>query len=156
MATASREEGIPVIEGLFTWPSADPRLIGTRCLSCNSYFFPRKQSCGNPKCKEKKIEDTLLSTEGKLWTYTVMRYPPVPPFRSDREPPYPVGVVELPEGIRVLGLLTGCEPEELEAGMDMKMVIDALYRDEDGQPVLTWKFKPVRKQDRARTSERAN
>jgi uncharacterized OB-fold protein len=136
----SKSKNIAVIEGLFSWPSDNPQLIGTRCTSCDSYYFPRKKSCNNPACTEKKIQDVLLSTEGKLWSYTALRYPPVPPFKSDKKPPYPVGLVEFPEGIRVVGLITGCEFEDLKIGMDMKLVIETLFTNEEGQEVVTWKF----------------
>ena len=137
----------PVIEGLFTWPSDNPQLYGTRCISCNSYYFPKKLSCNNPHCKEKKAEEVLLSTRGKLWSYTVMRHKPQPPFMSDSDPPYPMGLVELSEGIRVAGLITGCEFEDLKVGIDMELVIETLYHDEEGQEVVTWKFRPIDKKD---------
>jgi uncharacterized protein len=144
MVTSS-SEGKPIIDGSFTWPSSNPQLIATHCISCNTYYFPNKKSCNNPKCKEKKVEEALLSTKGKLWTYTLMQYPPAVPFKSDAKPPYPVGVVELPEGIRILGLLTDCEYEQLEIGMEMELVIKPLHHDQNGEAMLTWMFKPVNK-----------
>jgi uncharacterized protein len=136
-------KSVPVIKGLFTWPTENPQLIGTRCLSCNSYYFPTKPTCSNPNCQEKKVQEVLLSTEGKLWSFTVLRYPPSPPFKNDQKPPYPVGLVELPEGIRVMGLITGCEVDKVKIGMNMKLVVETLYKNEEGQDVLTWKFKPT-------------
>jgi uncharacterized OB-fold protein len=145
MTEGLAKKSIPVIDGLFTWPSDNPQLIGTKCISCNSIYFPNKQSCNNPKCKEKKVQEILLNTEGTLWSFTVMRYPPSPPFKTDKKPPYPVGIIELPEGIRVLGLLTECKYEELTIGMKMKLAIERLFTNEDGQEVVTWKFKPIDK-----------
>ena len=136
-------ESKPVIKGLFTWPSENPQLIGTHCLSCNSYYFPTKPTCSNPDCTEKKVEEVRLSTEGTLWSYTIMRYPPSPPFKTDQKPPFPVGLIELPEGIRVMGLITGCPPDKLAIGMKMKLIVEPLYRDETGQDIVSWKFKPV-------------
>ena len=141
--TTGSSDTIPIIDGLFTWPSDNPQLIATHCTSCNTYYFPNKRSCNNPNCKDKKVEEALLSTRGKLWTYTLMQYPPAPPFKSNKEPPYPVGVIELPEGIMILSLLTDSEADKLEIGMDMELVIETLYRNEDGAAILTWKFRPV-------------
>jgi uncharacterized protein len=143
MVAESSAKSKPVIPGLFTWPSDNPQLIGTKCHSCNSYYFPVKKSCNNPDCQEKKIEDVLLSTRGKLWSFSVLRYPPSPPFKTDKKPPFPIGLVELPEGIRVLGLLSGCKYEDLKIGMEMKLVIEPLYTDETGQQMVTWMFAPV-------------
>lgn len=69
----------PVIEGLFTLDPEEPRLIGSKCTSCGTYFFPETVSCSNPVCKEKKVEQAFLSRRGKLWSYTIQYYPP-PPF----------------------------------------------------------------------------
>ena len=141
--SAKVTESIPVIDGLFTWPADKPQLIGTRCLCCGTYFFPKSFSCNNPRCKEKKLEEVLLSPRGKLYSYTIQYYPPPPPFKFE-EPfsPYAIGLIELPEGIRVLGMLTGCQFEELKIGMEVEMVVEKLYQ-EGGKEVVTWKFKPV-------------
>ena len=39
---------VPVAEGVFTWPSDDPRLIGSRCAACGIVTFPAQASC--PRC----------------------------------------------------------------------------------------------------------
>ena len=98
---------IPVVGGLFTWPAEQPQLIGTKCLSCGSYFFHKKMSCNNPACREKKVEEARLSPKGKLYSYTIQYYPPPSPFKY-QEPfkPYGIGLVELSEGIMVTGMLT--------------------------------------------------
>jgi uncharacterized protein len=145
MSETLAKKSIPIMEGLFTWPSDKPQLIGTKCVSCNTIYFPNKQSCNNPKCKEKKVQEILLSTEGTLWSYTIMRYPPAPPFKIEQKAPFPVGFVELSEGIRILGLITGCTPENLSIGMKMKLVVESLFTNDEGQEVVTWKFTPVMK-----------
>ncbi len=138
------KKSIPVLEGLFTWPSEDPHLIGTKCNSCGAYFFPKKSTCNNPDCVEKKVEDVLLSTEGKLWNYTIQTAPP-PLFDTEQKPPFIYGIVELSEGIRVIGLVTRCEPEKIRIGMDMKLIVEALYHNKEGQEVVDWKFMPLDK-----------
>jgi uncharacterized protein len=145
MNPEATQKNVPVLEGLFTWPSDNPHLIVTKCSSCNSYYFPKKPTCSNPECVEKKVQDVELSNDGTLWSYTIMRYPPAIPFKSEKKAPFPLGLVEFPEGIRVLGLLTECKPEDLKIGMKMKMVLEPLYHDEKGQGVLTWTFKPAGK-----------
>ena len=32
----------PAIEGWFTMDEASPRLLGTRCTTCGTYFFPKE------------------------------------------------------------------------------------------------------------------
>jgi uncharacterized OB-fold protein len=136
-------EKTPVIEGLFTLDPEEPRLIGSKCTSCGTYYFPQTISCSNPDCNEKKVEQAFLSRRGKLWSFTVQYYPPPPPFKA-QEPfvPYGIGVVELPEEIRVAGMLTESDPEKLKIGMEMELLLDKLY-EEDGEEWVTWKFRPV-------------
>jgi len=57
--------------------------------------------------------------------------------------PYGIGLVELPEGIRVLGMLTGGDIEDIRIGMDVELVVEKLYENEQGDEVITYKFKPV-------------
>ena len=39
---------IPVAEGVFTFPSDDPQLIGSKCADCGMVTFPTQASC--PRC----------------------------------------------------------------------------------------------------------
>ncbi|MBI4294679.1 MAG: OB-fold domain-containing protein [Chloroflexi bacterium] len=138
---------IPAVEGLFTWPSDEPRLIGARCKSCGEFFFPKSFPTHNPTCKNRELEEVLLSRRGKLWSYTVHHYPPPPPFMAPKPfVPFGIASVELPEGIKVLGMTTDCVPEKLKIGTEMEMVVEKLYEDKDGNEVMGWKFRPVPKQ----------
>lgn len=132
-----------VVDGVFTLTPDGPKLIGTRCLSCGTYYFPRSLSCRNPNCEEKKVEDATLSRRGKLYSYTLQYYPPPPPFKMEPFVPFGIGLVELPEGIRVLGMLTNCNFEDIKIGMDVELILEKLYQNEQGDEVVTYKFQPV-------------
>ncbi len=133
----------PVAEGLFQAADDGPHLIGTRCASCGSHYFPKSLSCRNPQCRDKQVADVLLSRKGILYSYTVQTYQPPALFRIDDWKPYAIGMVELPEGLRVIGMLTGIANADIHIGMAVEMVLEPLYRDEQGQAVLTYKFKPA-------------
>ena len=137
---------IPVGQGLFTWPSSDPRLIGTHCKSCGNYYFPKMPTCPNPDCKEKQVEEVSLSKKGKLWSYSVLHYPPPPPFVVGPEPfkPQPIAEVEMPEGLKVIGMTEGMKPEDMKFGMEMEVTIGKLYTDKNGDDWIGWKFKPAK------------
>ena len=134
---------IPVAEGLFQAADDGPHLIGTRCASCGSHYFPKSLSCRNPQCRDKQVADVLLSRQGILYSYTVQAYQPPGLFRMDDWSPYAIGMVELPEGLRVMGMLTSIANADIRIGMAMEMVLEPLYRDDQGQAVLTYKFKPA-------------
>ena len=127
-------------EGQFTMPSTpdeQPRLIGSRCRACGEYFFPKQVACAH--CFKQDMEEVLLSPRGKLWSYTIVRQRP-PVYQGPV--PYALGLIELPE-IRIEALLTDCDFDSLKVGMDMELVIEKLHEDEEGNEVLTWKFRPV-------------
>jgi uncharacterized protein len=134
---------MPVAQGLFRNEGAGPRLIGTRCASCGAHYFPTSLSCRNPRCREKQVEEVLLSPRGTLYSHTLQAYRPPPLFRMEPWAPYAIGLVELPEGLRVMGMLTGCEPDAWEIGASVELTLEALYRDEQGHEVMTYKFRPV-------------
>ncbi len=141
--TADRRR--PLQEGLYTWPSARPQLIASKCKACGELTFPKQDSC--PSCTERGAEEVLLSRRGKLWTWTVQRFPPPPPYSgpADRERfvPFGVGYVELPEGIRVEARLAENDPERLAIGMDMELVLEKFAEDEEGHELMTFAFQPV-------------
>ena len=143
--TVQTIEQVPIAEGLFKWSGSTASLIGTRCASCGTHYFPKSLSCRNPDCTDKQVEEALLGPTGKLYSYTVQAYRPPPLFKMDSWSPYTIGLVDLPQGLRVLGMLTGCGNDEVEIGMDLELTVEPLYRDDQGREVLTYKFKPASK-----------
>jgi uncharacterized OB-fold protein len=116
------------------------RLRGTRCLSCGEVFFGKYVSCEN--CGGTDVQEIRLSQHGKLYSYTVMRGKPSPNYKGpDPFVPYGVGLIELPEGCRVMAPLTIIEG--LYVGMQMELVIETLYRNAEDCEVVAFKFKPV-------------
>jgi len=135
---------IPIAEGLFAETEDGPRLLASRCPSCGAHYFPRSATCNNPDCLGGQTEEIALSRRGKLWSYTIQYYPPPPPFKFEQPfTPYAIGLVELPEGLRVLGMVSTDNPEGLMVGLDVELVLERLYRNEDGDEMMTWKFRPL-------------
>ncbi len=79
------------------------------------------------------------SGTGKLWTWTAVTTAP-PGYRG--AVPYGFGVVELPEGLRVVSRLTEPDPTRLAAGQPMHMVVVPVRVDDDGHEVTTYAFAP--------------
>jgi uncharacterized protein len=141
--TANR---VPVADGLFTWPSDEPHLIGSRCVRCGNHMFPVQSGC--PKCTGDETEPVELATRGTLWTWTVQGFPPkAPPYIGDADPktfrPFGVGYVELPGQVKVEARLTEADPATLRIGMEMELVIVPLATDDDGREIVTFAFAPV-------------
>jgi uncharacterized OB-fold protein len=141
--TANR---VPVAEGLFTWPSDDPRLLGTRCAACGVVTFPSQRSCS--RCNSPDMEPIELAARGTLWTWTTQDFRPKSPPYAGTEPdedyrPFGVGYVELPGQLRVETRLTECDPDKLAIGMEMELVVVPFMTDADGNEVVTFGFQPV-------------
>jgi len=116
-----------VAEGLFEWPSDEPRVRASRCDACGFVTFPAQDAC--PSCGTDAVSPTLLSRTGTLWTWTRQRFG--------------VGFVELPEG-RIEARLAGDVDQELRIGMPMELTLVPFTTDEDGTEVLTYAFRPVK------------
>ena len=143
MANKSKKQ-IPVKGGLWTTPSSPsekPCLIGSKCPSCGEIVFPKKQVC--PNCQEQNVEEVKLSRRGEIYTVTVVTQQP--PLYYKGPVPYALGYVELLEGVRVETLFTDSDPDTLEIGMDVELVIEKLYDDDEGNELITYKFRPIKK-----------
>ncbi len=128
---------VQVHEGLFT-DGDPPALLGTRCDACGSVHFPRADAC--TYCATEDPELIELSRRGSLWAWTAVTAPP-PGYRG--EVPFGIGIVELPEGVRVITRLTEPDPGSLSLGQSMELRIVPLHRDEDGNDVVTYAFAPA-------------
>lgn len=130
-------------EELFTEPSIpgdEPQLIGSKCTSCGEVFFPRRRICTN--CQNTNLEEIKLSQRGKIYSFTVVTQRPPEYYKGSV--PYAFGYVELAEGVRVQTLFTGCDLDALKIGMDVKLVIEKLYEDDEGNEIIAYKFRPVK------------
>lgn len=135
----------PAIEGWHTM-DAKPRLIGTQCTACGTYFFPKQsQYCKNPQCDSTDFSEVELSRTGHVWSYTNACYKPPEPFVA-AEPfePYAIAAVQLEqEQMVVLGQVAhGLGVEDLKVGMPMELVLEPLHETEEDIKV-TWKWQPV-------------
>jgi uncharacterized protein len=137
---------VAAIEGWYTLDDP-PHLIGSRCLTCGTYFFPRQGSfCRNPACAGVTFEEVKLSRTGRVWSYTNACYQPPPPFVAAVPfVPFAIAAVELAaERMIVLGQVSaGTEVADLAVGMEMELVLEPLYT-EGTQEKLIWKWKPMR------------
>ena len=126
-----------VREGLFT-DGDPPVLLGSRCTNCGNVLFPRVDGC--TYCSADDPEPIELSPRGTLWAWTAVTAPP-PGYLG--EVPFGVGVVELPEGVRVIGRLTESDPTALATGQPMELRVVPLHTDADGNDVVTYAFAPA-------------
>ena len=126
-----------VREGLFT-DGNPPALLGSRCTVCGRTHFPRADTC--PYCASPDPEPVELSPRGTLWAWTAVTAPP-PGYRG--KVPFGFGVVELPEGVRVITRLTESDPAALSEGQTMELRVVPMHTDDEGNDVVTYAFAAV-------------
>ncbi len=132
MATAR-----PVHDGLFrTLDDGSIRLVGGFSPTSGRHHFPVQSTC--PYSGAADVEAVDLSTEGTLWGWTAVTAPP-PGYLGTV--PFGFGVVELPEGIRVITRLEEPDPARLAFGAPMRLVPATL--DGGDEPVVTYSFAPA-------------
>ena len=99
-------------ERRFFEAAAQGELLHQRCPACgHRQFYPRAvcTACGADP------EWAPSVGRGVVHTWTVVRQNRMPPFED--ELPYVVAMIELPEGVRMMGNLTGCDVEQVRIGM---------------------------------------
>jgi uncharacterized OB-fold protein len=128
---------VAVHDGLFT-AGAEPRLIGSRCDDCGGSHFPRHDTC--PYCASERVNQVELSATGTVWAWTAVTAAP-PGYLG--EVPYGFGVVELPEGVRVITRFTESDPARVSFGQPVRLVVVPLHTDDAGNDVVTYAFEPL-------------
>jgi uncharacterized protein len=114
-------ERLPVKEGLLSgslFQLASLRLSGCKCGACGETALGRIHIC--PNCGSEQVSEIALSDQGVLWSFTVVRHKPPGNFRGP-EPfaPFGLGLVELPEGLRVLSPID-CQIDALAIGLQLR------------------------------------
>ncbi len=142
---------IPAIKGWFEGDAESFHLIGSKCKSCSEVFFPKIRTCGSSYCESTSTEDMTdvpLSRTGVLWSYSVNYYPPPVSYIDPKSfKPYGVAAVELAdEKIKICGRISSsADLDTIRIGMKMELITEPLYKNEEGQDVVTWAWKPVGK-----------
>jgi uncharacterized protein len=87
-----------------------------RCGSCGALRHPPGPAC--PNCgRVGKVEYQLAAGTGTVYSYVVHRHPLVP----GKKLPIVIALVELAEGVRMLGELTGIDPADVAIGLPVRV-----------------------------------
>ncbi|MBI4361631.1 MAG: Zn-ribbon domain-containing OB-fold protein [Euryarchaeota archaeon] len=117
------------------------RLEGTRCPGCRAIHFPPRPIC---PCGSRKFEPVEMARAGTIYTYTIVTEASTASEHSAEARalgPFPIALVELDNGVRVMGQVADCDPEEVSIGMRVEMVFRRMYG-EGGLVHYGYKFVP--------------
>ena len=118
---------------------SDFHLVGSKCKSCGSIYFPQRLIC--PTCfRDDTLEETAFSKSGRLYSFSITRREFLAPPGFSL--PYAFGYVDLPEGVRVVSLLKEWEPDLLRMDGEVELGIEPIGEDRAGNQVIGFYFRP--------------
>lgn len=103
------------------WNGTDEgKLQVKQCGSCSHYHWPPRLGC--PYCGSGDVKWVTANPQGEIFSWTVVHRSQTPGFES--EVPYAVVLVELKDakGVRMVGNLVNCKPDEIKAGLAVEAV----------------------------------
>jgi uncharacterized OB-fold protein len=93
---------------------AQSKLMAGKCTRCGKIHLPPRPLCDN--CFHQEFTWIPVSGKGKLLTYTVIH---IAPQQFQALAPYAVGIMQLENGLKIPGMISGVAPEQLKIGMDL-------------------------------------
>jgi len=91
------------------------QLTAVRCGGCGELAIPPKELC--PACHARAWQPVPLSGEGTIATFTVIR---VAPRAHSAGVPYALAVVQLKEGVSILGRIIDIPLDKLAVGLPVR------------------------------------
>jgi uncharacterized protein len=102
-----------------------------RCSGCGALRHPPGPMC--PACGEAADGGyTVAAGTGEVFSYVVHHHPPVP----GKKLPMAVALVQLPEGVRMVGEMPGTRPDQVRIGLPVRV---AFGRVDDDLTLPAWR-----------------
>ena len=110
-------------------------LVVQQCAKCRALRFPARAICS--RCLAREATWVPVSGRGAVFSFAVMHQAIHPGFAA--EVPYPVVVIELEEGVRLLSNLVDCPLADVRIGLPVEVVFEDVTAE-----VTLPKFRPRR------------
>ena len=94
-----------------------------KCNACGALRFPPGPACQSCEAYDRGYQ--VAAGTGTVFSYVVHRHPPVP----GKELPIVIALIDLDEGVRMVGEVTGVEDDRIEIGMRLRVDFDAVDDD---------------------------
>ncbi|MBS1877947.1 MAG: Zn-ribbon domain-containing OB-fold protein [Actinobacteria bacterium] len=96
------------------------KLMLQRCDGCGQASWPPGPVCAS--CGGDRLTWVESQGRGTVYSWVVVAVAFTPELADQL--PYAVGLVDLEDGVRMVTTFEGCEPNEIEAGMEVEMRFD--------------------------------
>ncbi|MDB5593581.1 MAG: hypothetical protein JWM36_542 [Hyphomicrobiales bacterium] len=121
MAPYAKPIPVPSLESRPFWQGLrEHKLLLLRCSDCGHTWFPPTVTC--PLCRSLSIKWEMASGQGRIFSFVNFHRSYHPGF-SD-EIPYCVALIELQEGPRMLGRISGLPFDRIRCGQDVCILFD--------------------------------
>jgi uncharacterized OB-fold protein len=105
---------------------AEGKIMATLCKKCGKKYYPPRADCSD--CMSSEMEWKPIGGEGKLVTFTKIYVPPehfairqpLMPFSSVQFEPCPIGILEVEDGLRIMGWMPKIDLKKIRVGMRLK------------------------------------
>lgn len=117
-------------------------LVGFECKDCGSVEFPFEYRCS--QCKSDNLVEKDFPPEGIIHSWAISETSASDLF----DIPYAIAYIDFPEeDVRVFGQLEleDYEDPDIEIGQEVKTVEGVIRRNEEGEDIRSFKFKPIRR-----------
>lgn len=126
---------VPTPESVEFWEGCKRgELLIQQCRHCGKLRYYPRVAC--PWCGSEEYRWHKASGKGEVYSFIVVHPPTLPAFK-DRVP-YPVILVELEEGVRMISNMVDCKNEDIRIGMPVEVVFDQV-----SEHLTLPKFRPA-------------
>jgi uncharacterized protein len=132
---------VPALRGeerLYFEGARNHQLIFQTCETCSSHVWYPRAVC--PQCMGTHLLPTVSAGHGWVYSFTTLHRAGHPSRHDDV--PYTIGLIDLDEGIRVIGDVISADPREVHIGLPVTATFSAIT-----PAFAVPAFKPSRESD---------
>ena len=96
------------------------------CEACNRAQFPPSSVCTH--CHNSTLSWRVSAGLGAVFSFSIVHRAPTPEFKL--EAPYPIALVELDEGFRIMVNIRGGNFSEIKIGSRVRIIFESTARDD--------------------------
>ncbi len=112
------------------------RILGVKCDTCKTTYFPKRNVC--PNCRRKgKLNEMKFAGKGKVVSFTEVS---APPEGFEDQVPYVLAIIELDEGARLTAQIVDARGTDVKIGSKVEKVFRKI-QSEDPEGLIHYGFK---------------